>query len=377
MKTVIFLRSNQIVGDSRVEKYLTFFKKNGIEYHVYGWDRDDFGAKAENTIFFKKKVGYMVGGIKAAYYRLHWFAFIIKKLLREKSKPRFIHACDLDTAYPAALYKALFNKKCYLLFDAFDWVSADGAVNNSPILKKPVALMEKFALKYTNKLLICEKERTAQVPNCEKYDYDVLPNIPMISNNSDDIYSIDDKCRFKNDKITFSYVGYFGENRFLDELLKLAEENVINLLMAGAGKKELEEKCHKLENRNNFKYFGRVPYSRSLNIMYNSDIIYAMYCKVVNNHYYAAPNKFYEPMALGKALLTTKGIIIGDKVEKLGFGYTSNENYSELKELVQSLTIEDVKRKGEIAKDLWLSTYCNYTQDFLENNYLPLVRGHF
>lgn len=370
MKEVVLLRSNQIVGDSRVEKYLTFFKQKCIDYHVYGWDRDGFNIEANNTTFFKKKVGYMVGGIKAAYYRLYWFVFIVKSLVKEDKRPRFIHACDLDTAFPAAIYKSLFNKDCYLLFDAFDWVSADGAVKNSPILKKPIALMERFALKHTNKLLICEEERKEQVPNCDKYDYDVLPNIPMITERMEDIYTIDKQCSFDNDKITFSYVGYFGDNRFLDELLKLAEDNVINLLMAGAGNKELEDKCHKLENRKNFKYFGRVPYSRSLNIMYNSDIIYAMYCKVVNNHYYAAPNKFYEPMALGKALLTTKGIIIGDKVEKLGFGYTTNENYNELLNLVKSMKIDDVKKRGEIAKELWNSTYSNYTRNFLEKKYM-------
>lgn len=370
MKKIILLRSNQIIGDSRVEKYLSFFKEKSINYHVYGWDRDGYGAQSENTSFFKKKVGYMVGGIKAAFYRLYWFAYIIRSLRSEKNKPEFIHACDLDTAFPAALYKSLFNKRCFLLFDAFDWVSADGAVNNSPMMKIPIRLIEKFALKYTNKLLICEEERKAQIPDCDKYDYDVLPNIPMIANDDSRIYSIDDNCRFNNDKITFSYVGYFGDNRFLDELIRLAEENVINLLMAGAGNKKLEEKCHKLENRNNFKYFGRVPYSRSLNIMYNSDIIYAMYCKVVNNHYYAAPNKFYEPMALGKALLTTKGIIIGNKVEEMGFGYTVDEDYNKLLDLVKSLSMDDIRKKGAVAKQLWNKRYRDYTKIFLEERYM-------
>lgn len=367
MKKVVLLRSNQIIGDSRVEKYLSFYKKKNIDYHVYGWDRDAYHGDIDNVSFFRKNVGYMVGGIKAAFYRLYWFVYLIKVL--HKEKPTFIHACDLDTSFPAALYKSIFNKKCYLLFDAFDWVSSDEAINKSPILKVPVRIMESFALRYSNKLLICEEERKVQIPKCERYDYDILPNIPMISNDSD-IYTIDESCKFNNNKITFSYVGYFGQSRFLEELLRLAEDGLINLLMAGAGNKELEDRCNLLKNRDNFKYFGRVPYSRSLRIMYNSDIIYAMYCKVVNNHYYAAPNKFYEPMALGKALLTTKGIIIGNKVEKMGFGYTCEESYEELSELVKTLTIDDVKRKGLVAKDLWTSLYSNYTSDFLENKYL-------
>ena len=114
MKKVILLRSNQIKSDSRVEKYLSFFKKNNIQYRVLGWDRMGLNETIDNVIFFKRRVGYVVGGLKAAYNRLYWFRFIISSLKNEREKPSFIHACDLDTAFPAAIYKYLYNRNCYL-----------------------------------------------------------------------------------------------------------------------------------------------------------------------------------------------------------------------------------------------------------------------
>lgn len=371
MKKIILLRSNQIKSDSRVEKYLSFFKENNIQYRVFGWDRMGLNEKLENVTFFKRRVGYVVGGLKAAYNRLYWFKFIISSL--KKEKPSFIHACDLDTAFPAAVYKFLYNRNCYLLFDAFDWVSADGAVKNHFIMKKFVHWMEYFSLKQSNKLLICEEERKVQVPNCDKYDYEVLPNIPMITS-PDGIYVDKPEYKFNNDKFTFSYVGYFSSSRFLKELLRLAEEKEINLLIAGYGNMEIEDKCRYLNGSGNVKYFGKVEYKVSLNIMYNSDLIYAMYCKVVNNHYYAAPNKFYEPMALGRPVITTKGIIIGNKVEKMGFGYTIEEDYDELLELVRSLQKDDLLNKGKIARNLWDKIYCNYTHNFLSNCYVKWIK---
>lgn len=372
IKKVILIRSNQIQGDSRVEKYIKFFEQKEIPYEIIAWDRNATGIELNNVYFYRRKVGYLVGGLKAAFNRLFWFKHVISELRKYKKENLFIHACDLDTAYPVALYKKFFNKKAYILFDVFDWMSDDMA--GTGLMRKAIVAMESTSLKYSNKVVICEEERKAQIPHWEKYDLAVLPNIPMaeIANNNEEV--LDEK--FPDDKLVFSYVGYLGHARFLDELLTLAEDGYINLLVAGYGDKLLEERCTRLnEQKDNVKYFGRVPYAKGLSIMGKSDLIYAMYCNVVRNHYYAAPNKFYEPMMLGKPLLTTKGIIIGDKVEKMGFGYTVEEDYNKLVALVKGLSKEDLVQKGQIAKDLWKSQYSTYTSNFLNNIYLPLLES--
>lgn len=371
MKKVVLIRSNQIQGDSRVEKYLRFFKSQNINYDVLAWDRDDTGAQMDNVKFYRKKVGYVVGGIKAALNRLYWFRYVINMLRLYGKQPIVIHACDLDCAYPAALYKKIFNKHAFLVFDIFDWMSDGTATMQRKIIQKMIAYMENKTLKYSDRLIICEEERRVQIPEYEKYNIMVLPNIPTMDSLSKTIE--EDNCSFGDDKPVFSYVGYLGHARFLDELLNLAEEDQINLLIAGYGDKMLEDRCSSLKKKNNVKYFGKVPYSLGLSIMSHSDIIYAMYCNVIRNHYYAAPNKFYEPMMLGKPLLTTKGIIIGDKVEKLGFGYTIGETYEELVTFAKNIDKEDLKRKGEVAYRLWTDKYSTYTYDFMRNQYMPFL----
>ena len=333
----------------------------------------DAGIELNNVHYYRRKVGYLVGGVKAAFNRLFWFRHVISELRKFPKENLFIHACDLDTAYPVALYKKFFNKKAYMLFDVFDWMSDDMA--GTGLMRKAIVAMEATSLKYSNKVVICEEERKAQIPHWEKYDLSVLPNIPMpeITNYND--VELED-VKFPEEKLVFSYVGYLGHARFLDELLTLAEEGHINLLVAGYGDQLLENRCQRLNNqKDNVKYYGRVPYAKGLSIMSKSDLIYAMYCNVVRNHYYAAPNKFYEPMMLGKPLLTTKGIIIGDKVEKMGFGYTVEEDYSKMVALVKGMTKEELAKKGRIAKDLWDSKYSTYTSDFLNNTYLSLLKS--
>ena len=372
MKNITFIRSNQIHSDSRAEKYLIFYDDNNIDYTIIGWDRNNTNAQRKNTIYYRRKVGYVVGGLKAAFNRLFWFCFVVKMLCKFKKKPEFIHACDLDCAFPAVLYKLFCNKNVYILFDIFDWMSADMSEDANPFIRKSILWMESFCLKHCNKLVVCEEERRSQIPNHDKYDIDILPNIPMVQK-EETILVKTDKYLFHNNKVTLSYVGWFGHGRFLNEMLDLAEEGIFNLLIAGYGNQELVDRCNALNDRGIIRYYGRVDYSTGLNIQYNADVVYAMYCKVCNNHIFAAPNKYYEAMFLGKPLLTTKGIIIGNKVEKLEIGFTIDESKEALQNLIENIDLEELRDKGMTSRKLWNNQYKNYTSDFLNVQYRMLI----
>ena len=371
MRKVIILRSNQILSDSRTEKYVDFLKDKRVDYNIIGWDRNNSGIEYDRAIFYRRKVGYVVGGMKAAINRLFWFRFVIAQLREMVDKNTMIHACDIDTAFPAALYKFLFNRNVFILFDVFDWMSAMTAKNT--ILMKGIKFMEWFTLRQTNKLYICEEERRVQIPHAEKYDISVLPNIPLI-NKPEDVRVFVNKYKFDNNLLTLSYVGWFGHGRFIKELIKVARKKQFNLLIAGYGNKEIENACLECESYPNIRYFGRVDYQEGLRIMFNSDLIYAMYCKIGPNHIYAAPNKYYECMLLGKPIITTKGIIIGKKVEKYNIGYIIEESEEELIDLINNIDLNDLKSKSDNCKDLWNSKYYNYTEEFLNGNYYRLLK---
>lgn len=373
MKNITFIRSNQIHSDSRAEKYLTYYDDNNINYTIIGWDRNDTNAQRKNTIYYRRKVGYVVGGVKAAFNRLFWFWFVVRTLCNLKRKPEFIHACDLDCAFPAVLYKIFCNKNVYILFDVFDWMSVGMQVNGNSLISKSIFWMERLCLKHCNKLIICEDERRTQIPNHEKYDICVLPNIPMIKD-EEIICQKKEEYQFNNGKITLSYVGWFGHGRFLDEMLDLAEKGVFNLLIAGYGNQDLMDKCNQMNGNGNVKYYGRVDYMTGLTIQYNADMVYAMYCKVINNHIYAAPNKYYEAMFLSKPLLTTSGIIIGDKVCKDGTGYTIEETKESFENLMLLLDVKEMKEMGIRSRKLWEEVYQDYTLNFLKSEYHSMIK---
>lgn len=369
---IVLVRCNDIVSDTRAAKYIKYLDDTKQEYYIIGWDRFDTCIPPKNGIYFKRLAGVNVGGLKAATNRVFWMNFVVKSLRKLNCKDIIIHACDVDSAFPAAIYKSLYNKKARIIFDVFDWFSAS-MNDQGAIILAAFKLMEKYAAKRSDYIIICEKERIDQIqfPVSSEKLY-VLPNIPYFNDNS--FLVKDEKFLFDNDKTTFAYVGGFTTTRCLKEIISLAEEGVINLLIAGYGNSDMENRlsttpCH------NIKYYGTVKYSDGLNIMYNADIVYAMYSKVIPNHIYAAPNKFYEALFLGKPLFTTEGTIVEKKVKELNTGFTSEETLEEIQAVIKSIKSEEIALKGKTAAKLWEERYQSYTHDFMTNDYQMMLNN--
>jgi len=232
--------------------------------------------------------------------------------------------------------------------------------------------MEKFAIEQSDETIICEPERIEQIPYKLSRKELVVPNIPSFTDVS--FLKYDDTYEFKEKKIVVSYVGGFNGYRLLDELLDIAEKGIINLLIAGYGSPEIEKRCNTADALPNIKYFGKVAYKDGLNIMFNSQLIYAMYSKSNPNHYYAAPNKYYEAMMLGKPILTTKGISLGTKVTTNKIGYAIDESRDKIEDFFLHLDTQELVKRGNEALSLWNKSYKTRTLSFLNNKYIKLIK---
>ena len=369
---IVFIRCNDIISDSRAKKYLDFLNREHVDYRIIAWDRLGNSVKLPNAVYCPSKSKYNQGGVAAIIDRLKWMWFILKTLFSFHDNLR-IHACDLDAAFPAAVYKLLSRRKNYVLFDVFDWIS-DTLYNQGKIVSSAFVFMEWLSVKEADHIIICEPERIKQIPYNIEGRYSVLQNIPSFST-TDFLYDEKD-YHFDNNLFTLVYVGGFTNDRCLAELIDGAAKGFYNLNIAGYGTKNVLAQLESLRDCPNIRYYGKVEYTLGLRIMYNSDIIYAMYSKQNPNHLYAAPNKYYEAMFVGKPIITTNGIITADKVQKNGIGYGIDETSEAIERLVKSLTREDVKQKAEKASALW-EEYKNATEQYLTNKYATLWTSNY
>lgn len=369
----IIIRSNDIFSDPRAMKYIQYLKSENLPYILIGWDREGKlnTSNKENEYFFKSRAGFNVGGWKAVINRMLWMFFVLRTLYKLDARNVTLHGCDLDSAFPAAVYKYLRGKKNQLIFDVFDWFS-DTLYNQRKYILLAFKRMEKFTVKWADKVIICEPERIDQIPYAEvKNKLEIFPNIPFFNDTSFLKYRED--CNFSNNLITFAYVGGFSEDRCIREIIEIAATGRINLLIAGYGSSSCIELLNQLKDSPCIKYFGKVDYQKALNIMYNADVIYAMYATSNPNHIYAAPNKFYEAMFLGKPIFTTAEIILEKKVRTLQMGYISGESSEQISQTIETITAVDLCEKGNNAHKLWLKKYQNYTQKFMEEIYRTII----
>lgn len=367
MKVLLFRSVNLIA--SRCNKYVNYYQREGIDFTAIGWDRKNSGIEKDNYDFFRYKAESKIGGFKAMKNHLHWMWFVYQ-YIKKHPDVTTVHACDLNCVFPAAVYKMLHDKNLNIIFDSCDWFSANLA--QGKLTRCIYQWMEKFAYGRSNKLIICEPEREEQIQFKLREDPLILPNIPEIDEGL--LESEKQQYKFDNNWPTIVYFGTFINDRFLEELFNLSKTEKINLLIGGYGDQRIEDLCTELNKKDNVRYFGRMEMKDGIQMEKCADVIYAMYCKSNPNHKYAAPNKYYEALFLGKPIITTKGTIVEKKVLQNSIGYVIDESVVELKNLINSFKKEDIEKYGQNARNLWENKYKNYVSVFFMTEYSKIIK---
>lgn len=334
MKRIIFLRSNSIEIDSRVQKEARALVEDGYEVSFFGWDRSrnhpssHINASGINgtIIGIKSTFG---GGFKRNLIPLIRFNLcIFLYLIRNRKSFDVIHACDFDTALAAAIAALVIDKP--LVYDIFDYYVDSFSVPYR--LKKTIEYIDHWVMEKSKILIVCTEKRREQIQYSNQDKVIVIHNSPpMVDFNSKQFDP-------ESSVLKLVYVGVFQEGRLLRELLAEVKRNTrLELDIAGFGQLESVVKSYSLRD-DRIRYHGQVPYDQALKLESHSDVMLALYDPNIPNHRYAAPNKFYEALMLGKPLITTKGIGIDQIVEREGFGVSIDYTQEGLREGICRIT---------------------------------------
>lgn len=361
---IFFIRSTDALNDPRLQKYIGFAENRKIPYRVVAWNRSANAQVKENYLFFNKSSRYGAG-FKNLFSLLLFNLFVFRVLVKSREMVKTIHACDFDTILPALLFKKLFGGK--LIYDIFDWYVDSRALVN-PVLKSIILRLEAVCLKNSDATIICEEERASQLVVLPQKLW-VLPNIPDMQNFEPHLHP------GSSSKIRLSYVGILSPERGLEKAIRFvsAHSDHFEFHMAGMGQLQ-DEIVALVKTASNIFYYGEVPYKSGLNLMKNSDLIVALYEKTNPNHIYAAPNKYYEGLFLGKPILTTEGTLVGKKTAKHKTGFVIGENYEDLEQFFQQDFFEsELDESGARGQSLWNLKYSDYVRHFMDNTYSVFI----
>lgn len=359
-KKILILRSNPVDPDPRVEKEADTLLKAGYSVDIFCWDRDSDHAvecsiktlNSGSLDVYRTGIGASFGsGFKRNIKPLLKFQLEILRFIRSnRTEYDILHACDFDTALAGFIGRS--RKKTRFVYDIFDYYSDAFAVPS--FLKKIVTTLDTYVIDHADAVIICSEKRKEQLGKARPRRLEVIHNSPPSWKGTEESVN---KC--VRTRLRIAYIGILSDGRLIPDLLEIVSRHKeYELHIAGFGKyeelaREYAEKCE------NITFFGRIDYSRTLEIENESDVMIAAYDPAVPNHRYAAPNKFYEALMLGKPLIMCKGTGFSDIIEKHGIGmcveYSSKALEAGLIEIKDNY--QRYSDKKELEKELFEREY--------------------
>lgn len=364
---IIFLRSNPVDPDSRVEKEVNALLRFGHSVRILAWDRNSKHEVRRSTIRLENgEVDIYRFGIPASFGGgfkknllplLKFQASIYKWLNENKCSFDAIHACDFDTAFISS--KIAFNFKKKFIYDIFDYYV--DAFNVPEILKPVIEKKDKAIMNRADAVIICNEKRKKQIAGANPKKLVVIHNTPP---------SYDSKSlgtfNLNKDKIKIVYVGILDEGRLIKETAEIIKENLnYEYHVAGFGRMaSLMEDMSRMYD--NIFFYGKIPYIQALKLENSCDIMTALYDPSVPNNFYAAPNKFYEALMLGKPIIVVKNTGIDDIVKENNIGTIINYSKNDLDIGIKSLV--NMRAEWENISTKMKSIYYNqYSWDKMED----------
>jgi glycosyltransferase involved in cell wall biosynthesis len=375
---ILMLLTNAFDPDPRVHQEAMALVSAGYDVTIICWDRDlkapayemIDGIKVER-IYVKSTHGR--GTSQLLFLLLFWLRAYVRLI---KKQFQIVHCHDFDTLPLGFLISKCKHAK--LVYDAHESY-VDMLVNLPGWLKMLIYGAENILLRRTN-LLITVGEilrnylaqrgapRTCVVGNWKD------PSKFQFSENL--ITSEKERLQISDSQIVISFIANLDHERQLPQLIEAIKDTPsLFLLLGGVGpcKGIVEDAARSYSNVCYLGYVhpSKVPFYTAL-----SDVIFYGFDPNNSNARFSAPNKLFEAIAAGKAVMTGDFGEIGEIVKETECGIII-DNYSieSIKNAISQLNVDILKKYMDNSHKATMRKYCwDMAKQTLLNHYKELSR---
>jgi len=297
-----------------------------------GFEVEYWGAFREKKISNKE----IWGGIKIKRYGIYyayssyWYflgtpLFILRISIQLfKKRPLFVHASDIEAMLASISYKILF-KKSKLLFNIHDNCFIRHEFNN--FIKKILKLLECKLSHLANIVLLPEDGRLEIMEPWKPKNYLIIPNTPP----DPGYFSIQPFPPIRI--LAAGWLMWTRGYKILGEIVKKRRD--VEIIIAGRGSQEVINYILSLPRT---KYYGYLSQDKVLKLGVKCHLIVAFYDPSIEINIYAAPNKVYDALALGRPIIINKETKISRKIKEWDCGYCIEYgNVEELNRLLNDI----------------------------------------
>ena len=365
MASIVYVRAMEISNDGRIAKFMAAARGAGHTIAAIEWNRGNcptpsreyecysytraarYGAKWRNLMSF-----------------LQWWRFVFLSLWHRRKEIDIVHSVDLDTVIPALVFCRIVGKR--IVFDVYDHY-ADSR-NISGVVGGIMSYIERAAILMADIAILVDDKRKQQHRISHANDVIIIENVPERDACCPSIEVASNRA---------IRLGYFGvlsdKKRGIENLVQAAKmRGDVELIVAGLG--PLSALCDEASREcSRISYLGRLDHQRGMEEMCRVDVVVGLYYANNINHRYAAPNKYYEHLMLGRPLLTSKGTPPGEKVVKYATGWAIDDDLTSILSWIDQLTLSDIEARGHRAGALWKERFSNYNDGAVRGTYLERI----
>lgn len=353
MKKVVLIRSNPVSPDPPVEKVADTLLSLGFKVTVIGWDRNSNEDKTEELKLERGNAeiirfgipAVFGGGIKKNLIPLRKFQSKLKAWLESNAKNfDIIHAFDFDIGFIANKISKKYNKP--LIYHILDFYIDSHNIPSS-FLKDKIKKSEFSVINNSYATVICSEKRKEQISGSYPKRLEIIHNTPKATEEFDSGFEL----KGSKDKCKIAYVGILAGSRFIREIIEFVKsDGRFEFHIGGFGSME-NEIVKAAQDCERIYFYGKLPYKKTLTLENSCDIMTAIYDPKVPNHKYAAPNKFYESLMLGKPVVMAKNTGFDEIIEKNKIGCLIDFSFEGLSKGLEDL-ISRKENFPEISKTM-------------------------
>jgi glycosyltransferase involved in cell wall biosynthesis len=305
---VVMLLSNPYCPDDRVRNEALALKNNGYEVYILAWDREGTRPARStddglNLIRIKVPAGYEQGFKQGSSFFRVWLRFVQE--LRYL-KPLIVHCHDFDTYFAGLIYW-FYDRDVKLVLDTHENYSLMIESSVSARLGRLVKLLEYAFTRFADLLIGPCSATVNYYASLGSKKVVVIGNWKDPKNYYFEKEFLEKRRKELNigNRLVVTYIGALSSERYVLPLIEaIAERQNFFLILGGSGIQEGAIRAA-IANNDNVYFPGYIHPNDVPLYTAISDIIY--YGHQIDHPYgpFNAPNKLYEALAAGKAILAS------------------------------------------------------------------------
>ena len=345
---VLILRAMPFGADSRALRWAAIYAPKTIEWGCWGSTAKEH--KARNILDERPRTGLFSFAMGYTAFVLMSFFFALKRLRRGD----ILLCIDLETALLGALAAKLRGATCH--YDMADPFYLAKPVPFKRMWKCIEAMYIRSAAIATAPLASRFHIFFQKIPaNCR-----VVENVPDLTANTTarNFLPVIGSQR----QLTLGYFGTIEYHRGIEDLLQFVKTHPNTRLLIGGRGPLTELVKSEAQTCDRIQFTGEYLPHQLHELVRHVDVYCSLYYKSKALHLFAAPNKYYEHLALGIPILMSASTPYASDVLQNGTGWVVTDGLSAIENwyLQISNDVDAFVRCAERARGLWTDRYADW-----------------